>query len=613
MLTSNSVSDQFFQTVLSSLDKSVSTDRGEEVREILCREDVCTLLNENLAEFVHWLCQSILKLHKRASDSVLSVLTDFLNILPLRFDVNECLLLLTAQLDLSRSTIASGYLLKPLSLCVIQSGFARFARVNPIFNKLSESIASIFDVDSAPCENEDLHWYLECVLSFYETVLSEYTFSQFRSHQDEFLSQHLLFLLARPFFVIECENNTRTLFCRMFKLLRLSEPGLFTQFLKSFRCLDDKRSVTIRTSIPLCLLGPAWLRILSYVFLEATPEDLQNTWPLVFSKDHFINLAHGLLITVLDIENRLKFTEAEQTITANCTALRPLSCAMYTRVQIYGVNLLQKLSSFCGRPICSSWWIESRVLYLSLLKKLATQPISGENMPEIICTTIRVFDNFISDSTYSSQYVLFLRFLDPKQLNEHHGWRGHLITLCKDYVHSVWLQCMHTSMDTVCLQEKAYGETSVLLPVGKHLFSRLCELIFVYPLTASSDGMVDQSSWLLAALNMALYILLRCHALRTDKKADKLCRNLMDGLLRNCGTDSRFNQHFVQPLERDLTSEIDRYETRAHVLSSTLGTHCDHAEKKRLMGEYDVQQSALLRLRLLASTLERVNQTLRDL
>ncbi|TGZ37089.1 hypothetical protein CRM22_011366 [Opisthorchis felineus] len=607
--------------IFDSLDTLIRNKETDGLRYALSGEDVQSQMNGNLAEFTHWACGWIGKLSTNLDEDILSILHLLLQSMPLQFDVGECLLLLTGQLTQLRTNANVRYLLKPLANCITLTNFTKFARIRPVINEITASLMHKSRVHLEQPKVSELPKMLETVIDFYSDVLVNYRFREGHDEGDAFFTANLLFLFAVPLLVLDYTSEFESLFSHSLRLINQSKNTPYALLAKATRLSelgDEGNSEASAENYP-CLIFTSLLGILSYVMLHATPKELHNSWPLVFSKAHYINLVHPILNFTLTARSypNLQNTEHEE---KKISALKSPPEVIQKKTISRSLELLQAILHFCLNPLNSTWWSEEHMDYIWLLKKLAIQPISGETLPEVVTDSISIIDKLFGMSTYSARYRLFCRILDPRQPGEHHGWRGHMITLCKDYLHQAWLECLNAGPTAVAAQECEAGEETPCLPFEQRCLGQLAELIFVYPLPSSTDTLIDQSSWVLAALNMALYILLRCNTICMNRDLFPTLGVTPNvgiapyrALLRQTNSSSRFDDFFLKPLEKDLNCQITGIQARVHAFELSLNSAANSTEKNRLNTELNVQQSTLLRLRLLQVTLEHVQKAHRDL
>ncbi|VDP36397.1 unnamed protein product [Echinostoma caproni] len=253
-----------------------------------------------------------------------------------------------------------------------------------------------------------------------------------------------------------------------------------------------------------------------------------------------------------------------------------------------------------------SWWYPQRIQYMNLLKAISKQSISTEELPDVINKTIQTIDNLVGRSSYTAQCQLFYEFL-PSKVNDHHGLRGHLITLCKDNLHSCWVSVQKSGIEELIEVERLMGESDPQLPLQRSVLACFCEMTFVYPNTSSSDALVDQSSWLLAAANMALYIFLRCDALMGEDMESAVANDVLKSLLRTSDGLPKFASKFLIPLRNDLDTECNRLQANAYALSNDIQKAGDHEQKKQFEASLMANDATLLRLRLLQVTVQRLS------
>ncbi|CAL8101130.1 unnamed protein product [Calicophoron daubneyi] len=573
-------------SLIHSLDALIANDSADELNLALHAHSVHKLCKENLVDFIQWLCNSLRNLHGKCEDSVLNVLRLFLRDVPLRFEVDECLLLLTGQLDFLKDSPAFACLLHPLATCVEASGPSRFARVKPVLNTLTRTL-SLMCTGFLDGRAKDFLCNLSAAVGFYESVVETCGCKLTDAQTKEFLLQHVFFLFAQPLVVVANASSSFDLLGKFINALTTLVPNLHALYSSDLSALCSELHDP-HGGAPLILTVPGWLRILSYVLTEAQPADLRNSWPLVYTRAHHFELAHEFVVFILDENNRATFLDSPQNDENTATLSIPES--VYSEIQLHSIKFLSTLFREQGSLLPSSWWSDKHLQYIILLEKIATRPVSSDALPPLTTEAVKCVEQALAQSTSMAQYQLFCHLLDPSRSNIHYGWRGHMVTACKNYIHDIGLRSM--GQTSAIIEHNNHGNETYDY-VSREEFAHLCELIFRYPLPACNDSLLDQSSWLLAALNMALYVVLR----RTSLD-DISCTNMLYGLLRGRGADSRFHTLFFHPLEVEIGQSLMRHEAQLSTLENSRKVCGDSTQAKRWDAEMLHRSVGLVRKQL---------------
>lgn len=581
-----------------TLDGLIEAKRSKDFDELLRDDGTKKILGANLAYFAHWASEKIASQYPPPSDSIISSLLEYLMSMSTLFDIDETFIVVTGLVRTLRGRKTFHLWLDVVTRCLPQFGHFRFQRVSPVFEDITASLSSI----SSKCVNSDLqplYQSLHASVNFYCSVFDRFQETNLMNELGPpdvlTLRQHILFLFAQPLSVMNFDTASRPYYSRVFYLLNFISEGLYTAYCK---VLNDLRVCHGDHNTQIYFTVPAWFRILTYVLLEAERSDLENNWPLVLSPGNYINLLHELIVLLLDSAHEDDFLTAR-----GARDIPPLTKEIYICIKSNAIGVLSRLCSI-SQPLTVSWWCPQRMQYIHLLKHISKQSISTEKLPDIISKAIQCIDQLVKNSSYSAQCQIFYELLLPKE-NEHHGLRGHLITLFKDSLHSCWVSVQKSGMEAALESEKCIGETSPQLPVQRNILTRFCEMIFGYPDVWCSDALVDQTSWLLAAVNMALYIFLRCDALKSKQEDPALTDDVVSALVRISDGSSKFSTHFLNPLLNDLNEECNRLQAMVYSLTSGIKT-ADDQQIKQMKASLAAKEATLLRLRLMQNASQRV-------
>ncbi|CAH8644468.1 unnamed protein product [Heterobilharzia americana] len=178
-----------------------------------------------------------------------------------------------------------------------------------------------------------------------------------------------------------------------------------------------------------------------------------------------------------------------------------------------------------------------------------------------------------------------------------------MIALFKNHLHGVII----TSKDASEAQNKiADPENSIEACYTE--ISHIFHLIFLYPLPhCLQEDITDESCWLLAALNLALYIFIRFKAY-----PESSAHTLFNILVHTSDAENSYFRKFMRNLKSRLEQRITQCQTLTFTLETTLSNPCSASERNRLKSELTVQESIMLRLHLLQVTLHQTDTAFQE-
>ncbi|KAL5107724.1 hypothetical protein TcWFU_005038 [Taenia crassiceps] len=182
-----------------------------------------------------------------------------------------------------------------------------------------------------------------------------------------------------------------------------------------------------------------------------------------------------------------------------------------------------------------------------------------------------------------------------------------MISLCPPVLFGLPSLCNGRRNDLLIV-ENSLGESSVTLPFDFDYLRGICDRIFQYPLCGCSDSLFDQSSWLMAALNLAIYVNIRTRSIAASE-CDSEIKEISHGVaLAFCRPDAKgrstLKTKFLDPLSSDIVTISNRYK----IAEREHGEHPDPITIAPNAPSLRECQLYLLRFRLLMDTVSRVGE-----
>ncbi|VDN10853.1 unnamed protein product [Dibothriocephalus latus] len=221
---------------------------------------------------------------------------------------------------------------------------------------------------------------------------------------------------------------------------------------------------------------------------------------------------------------------------------------------------------------------------------------------------VECIECLLGASTITARCRLFTNLFKNLKASYHCGLRAHAITLFKNFLHDAWLQASQSGLPSLYSGERQLNEDEMCTPFERRYLLPMCKDIFRFPLAECKESLLDQFSWLMAALNFILYVNIRaknidaslCDPAVAGLTTDVLqAVNMIDEEDKSCLKSS-----FINNINTELRQLIDRYSMaeKEHLASpdpKTLAPGAPSLEECRL---------TLLKLNLFSNTLGRLQE-----
>ncbi|VDP95494.1 unnamed protein product, partial [Trichobilharzia regenti] len=543
------------------------------------------LTDSDLEFIIGWFVSWLEKLCVLKNKDLLILFREALRALSSSCDCDECLILFQGYLDTSSNVKHFIQLLELTSACAQRVGVKRFRRIKGIFERCEMFAQNLSGVE--------LFSILSSSENALRNMISRNSIEQL-SHPDKlFLRRHILYLISMLSYIHS--GDKEGLLMSFIDHLSVVCEGLYTFYL-SCKLLVELPDLTVCQKTVASVYVPGWLQLL-HRFTMGKDENMYKFWPLVFTYEHNIDLACPFILYLLDKSKQHFFLGS-----CKCNQLDAVHHTFnenrYLEMRSFAVLFLEKLFK---RHYCSlqrDWWNSRRLRLLEYLQIIAVEPVSTEVLPSFTTQIIGCIEQLVLSSTYLARLLIYFQLLQPNSKTMHYGWRGHVITMFKNHLHEVIMGSIDDS--------KARKTPSIPENIAEVCHSEevahIFHLIFRYPTPSNpQEDITDESSWLLAALNLSLYIFLRFKSYPSS-----LTYKLFDILNHASETQDSYFNKFMCNLKSRLEKRIIQCQTHIFTLKATLSNSGDGVERGRLTSELGVQESIMLRLRLVEMTL---NQT----
>ncbi|XP_018653787.1 hypothetical protein Smp_038430 [Schistosoma mansoni] len=537
--------------------------------------------DSDLPYVVQWVCNWLGKLCLLDDSSVLLVFEQGLLEISTSFDCDQCVLLLQGCLSTYSNVGYFTRILKAISVCAIKIELKYFGRIKGVFNFCEDSVKNF--------AGNDLSCALYASADLFRNLFSPTSVRLLNPADKCFLRRHNLYMISMLLYT-DSKDKDELPMLFMKNLSNVCE-GLYTFYLSCRRLLLTSPDTVLYGKTAASVIVPSWIQLLHYFFTSHTHE-LYKFWPLVFTHEYWIDLICPFVHFLLDVSrsnSRFKSCKADL-IDFSEQKFHP---DRYFRLRQFTMHFIGSLFRKNRCSLQRAWWDSHRFKLLEYLEVLATEPVSNETLPNHITQAISYIEQIVSSSTYLARFHIYAKFLEPTQGNVHHGWRGHVITLFKNHLHNL----VQSIIDSKVQSEVTDPENSANSCYSEDV-KRIFKYVFRYPLPFSSqEDLIDESSWLLSALNLALYVFMKSKSYPSPliSYIVKLMTNDSDGKI------SYFSE-FLCNLKSCLDQHIAQYQARISALQTTLCNTGDTKETNRLTSELGVQESVMLRLRLLEMT-----------
>lgn len=535
-------------------------------------------------DVLSWILERVGSSETQLSEGVISVFHEATELIAQSFSSKELLLVLLGHLENSENWTIIEFSLPFLHSCISSIGLGDVRNTKEILSILRHRIhKSISDssLSTNRFADEQFITLFGKLGKFFKRL-----FSPVAGTIDYSPYTHdILLYFEEPLFFVEVSDSTKSIFAHFLSVLQTCTDGLYSHCYQTFRRIFNESSVynSENSDVP-------WIHVLE---LCLNSGDRSSYWPSVLTDNHNLTL---FVYTVAPFIQKL-----EQCLLHG----KPFSL-LQTKQLIRAQECLIRLCAQLKSKLTSFWWGPIPLSLIRNFESISKHPISSQEIPVAVKNCILSIEALLSASTLTSRCALFPDILDRSLHPYHCGIRAHMVTVFKNLLHETWLKALELGIDGINAEESASGESKPIHPLDAQFLREMCKRIYKFPLTQCTDTPLDQFSWLMAALNMAIYVNIRSKAIAnigcsTETKALSLSINLAFSRPNDRG-NSAFKLDFIEPLTSEVASLANRYQkaAREHEQKPDSATIAPGAP-----GVKECEMT-LLRLRLLMDTVARV-------
>ena len=327
-----------------------------------------------------------------------------------------------------------------------------------------------------------------------------------------------------------------------------------------------------------------------------TSKSLSAYWPTIFTRKYEFQLF---------IYISASFVQKIEKSLSGGSFLRALDVKRLIRTQEH----LICLSSSIKRCLPSTWWTSFPISLIKNFESISKRPISSRTLPTEIKNSVLAIESLLSTASITARCHLFFGVFSRSMKSFHCGLTAHVIVLFKNFLHDTLLEVQKVGRCGLISSETKLGETNFTVPFDLGYLRGICGLIYQYPLADCSDSILDQFSWLMAALNMAIYVSIRCRAIATSEiDSDELKAIAHDIELAFSRPDAKgkstLKTRFLEPLASDIVSISNKYKMAEREYEK----NPDPKSISPNVPTLKECQLNLLRFRLLMDTVSRVGE-----
>lgn len=453
----------------------------------------------------------------------------------------EFLLVLLGELESSESLNLLSFSMPFLESCALSIGLTRTSDIHSLFACIRSKIHQFLVKIRKPLSFKPDNIFTTLIrnvgnllMALFQQVVDPSCFESF--------TDDILYYFAEPLYFIDLNDDTVFVFESFLSVLWMIVPSLYSAcyeiywrlytYSDSDFCLSEftDRNIAFLFILNLCLSHKSFHSFLPSVFTNIYKFEMFVYMSVPYIQKLANNLAQGNALSCIDIKRLIRTQEGLINLSSNVKECYP-----------------------------SKWWKVQPVSLIKNLESICKHPIVAEKLPVEIKNCVLAIESLLSIATVTARCELFAGIIDRSTKPPHHGLRAHMIVCFKNFLHSYLASWNENALP----KTKDLGEFDITLPYYPDYLRRMFNLIFRYPLPDCGDSVVDQSSWLNAALNFAFYISLRYKAVRESDFDFKLKTIMHDAALALSRPDekerSTLKANFLEPLNRDIIELSNKY------------------------------------------------------
>lgn len=502
----------------------------------------------------------------------------------------EFVLILLNELESSSSLRVLTFSMPFLEHCALSFGPSDYLNTHPIFDSIKNKLHAFISEINAPFRSKSaksLDVLIRDISHLFHRIFPKDTDETYPL----MYSEDVLYYFSEALYFVHLNEDTMPVFQTFISVLQLTGPPLYSRCYDFLQFLNNCSNIIVAST----QFNDSEIALLHTLGLCLTSFSPCSLWPTIFAKAYELELFVCIAAPFLQkIENFI----------ADGSFLSMVDVKRLIRTQEHLISLSYKIR----RCLPSTWWTSFPISLIRSFEAISKHPISSESLPIEVKNCILAIEALLSSASLTACCELFSGIMDRSIKPFHCGLRAHMIVLFKNFLHDTLLVLQDGRRNDLLIAEISVGESSVTLPFDFDYLRDMCDRIFQYPLCGCSDSLFDQSSWLMAALNLAIYINIRTRLIATSEYGTEIKEIFHRVALAFSRPDekgrSTLKTKFLDPLSSDIASTSNRYKMaeREHEANPDPVTIDPNAPSLRECQLY------LLRFRLLMNTVSRVGE-----
>ena len=578
-----------FDKIATSLNDSLAKNDLESVQSLIddaISSDSCTSW-----DLLEWLLRKVDDQSIEHSSELENLLMSNIFKLSKFHSTKELVVIFHGQLESSTSLRFLLFSLPYFRDCAISFGISDFANTHLIFQSIQVKLQSHIKETNLQ-EYSKLSKHLVDLLREISVLLLAIFPPDTHVKDALMYVPYILYYFSHVLYLIDVNKDTEPLFETFLSVLQVTSSGI------SSECFDLIFFSRICSDIDLYLphFSDKNIALLHALGLCLTSNTLCSCWPTVYTKKYEVELFIYLSTPfVKKIEKSL--SEGS------------FLCTLDVRRLIRTQEHLIFLSFKTKRCLPSSFWTSFPISLIKSFESISKRPISSKSLPTEIKNSVSVIESLLSISPITARCQLFSIVIERSINSFHCGMAAHMIVLFKNFLHETLLELQRVGREGLISLENEVGESKVTLPFDVDYLRGVCSQIYQYPLANCNDSIFDQYGWLMAALNMVIYVSIRVRSISEIENSNEEAKVIAHGIVQafsrpDAKGRSTLKTRFLEPLASRIVSISNKYKLAEREYEK----NPDPRDIPSNVPTLQECQLSLLRLRLLMDTVSRVGE-----
>ncbi|EUB60355.1 hypothetical protein EGR_04737 [Echinococcus granulosus] len=541
-------------------------------------------------DLVSWLLSKVDDSTVKHSVELENLLKTNVSELSQSLSAKEFVLILLSKVESSNSLCVLTFSMPFLEYCALSFGLSDYLNTHLIFKSIQTKLHAFISGANDPFRPKFAK-YLNVLIRGI-SHLFHCMFSKTADKNDALIySEDVLYYFSETLYFVGLNEDTMPVFRSFISVLQITGPPLYSRCYELLQFSNNCSDVIAASAN----FADREIALLHALGLCLTSFPVCSFWPTIFTKEYELKLFVCIASS---------FVQKIERFIADGSFLSRVDVKRLIRTQEHLISLASKLR----RCLPSTWWTSFPISLIRNFEAISKYPISSESLPVEVKNCVLAIEALLSSASITACCELFIGIMDRSIKPFHCGLRSHMIVLFKNFLNDTLLILQDGRRNDLLIAENLVGESSVTLPFDFDYLRGMCDLIFQYPLPGCDDSLFDQSSWLMAALNLAIYVNIRTRsisALECSAEIKEISHGVALAFSRpDAKGRSTLKTRFLDPLSSDVASISNRYKMaeREHEANPDPMTISPNAPSL-----HDCQLY-LLRFRLLMDTVSRVGE-----